>query len=88
PAQNSVNQTFTQKDFKAMREAVHRLHGACCYCGVSPLKTAVVHLETAISKNENDKVNFLLVEFNKEVNRLLQYYKLHAEYHVAHETAS
>ncbi|MGE3320329.1 MAG: response regulator, partial [Candidatus Berkiella sp.] len=81
-AQKSINQTYTQKDLKAMREAVHRLHGACCYCGVLPLKTAVAQLEIAISKNENDKLNFLLVELNKEINRLQQFYKANSQFHI------
>lgn len=85
PAQTSINQTYTQKDLKAMREAVHHLHGACCYCGVLPLKTAVAQLETAISKNEQDKLNFLLVELNKEINRLQQFYQSNPQYHIVAE---
>lgn len=73
PAQRNINQTYAKKDFKNMREQVHRLHGACCYCGVPGLKSAVSHLETALANKETETINFLLVELNKEINRLQQY---------------
>lgn len=73
PAQAQINQAFARKDLKQMREEVHRLHGACCYCGVPALRSAVANLETAIAKKENDNINFLLVELNKEINRLQRY---------------
>lgn len=73
PAQSSINQLFTKNELKQMRDEVHGLHGACCYCGVPALKAAVANLETAIARNDIDKINFLMVEFNKEVNRLQEY---------------
>lgn len=78
PAQLLINQFFTKNNFKAMREAVHRLHGACCYCGVPNLKAATMKLETALAKKQGD-IKFLLVEFNKEANRLQKYVQLQPE---------
>ncbi|MGD9591197.1 MAG: two-component sensor histidine kinase BarA, partial [Candidatus Berkiella sp.] len=72
-AQTNINQTFTKKDYKNMREHVHRLHGACCYCGVPALKSAVAAVETALAKKELENINFLMVELNKEINRLGRY---------------
>src|SRR5262249_5231483 len=57
-AQTSINQAFTKKDYKNMREQVHRLHGACCYCGVPALKAAVAAVETALAKKALDNINF------------------------------
>ncbi|MFI4937578.1 MAG: two-component sensor histidine kinase BarA [Candidatus Berkiellales bacterium] len=79
PTQSNINQSYAKKDFKTMREDVHRLHGACCYCGVPALKAAASQLETAIVKKEEEMISFLMVEFNKEVNRLLQYVQNHQE---------
>jgi two-component system sensor histidine kinase BarA len=73
PAQTNINQTFTKKDYKNMREHVHRLHGACCYCGVPALKAAVLNVESALAKKELENINFLVVELNKEINRLQRY---------------
>lgn len=78
-AQNNINQMFTKKDYKNMREQVHRLHGACCYCGVPALKSAVAAVETAIAKKEFDNINFLMVELNKEINRLQRYVQSNKE---------
>lgn len=78
-AQTNINQSFTKKDYKNMREHVHRLHGACCYCGVPALKAAVATVETALAKKELDNINFLMVELNKEINRLQQYVKNNKE---------
>jgi len=78
-AQTNINQSFTKKDYKNMREHVHRLHGACCYCGVPALKAAVATVETALAKKQLDNINFLMVELNKEINRLQQYVKNNKE---------
>ncbi len=78
-AQNNINQLFTKKDYKNMREQVHRLHGACCYCGVPALKAAVAAVETALAKKELDNINFLMVELNKEINRLQRYVQSNKE---------
>ncbi len=78
-AQTNINQTFTKKDYKNMREHVHRLHGACCYCGVPALKSAVATLETALAKKDLENINFLLVELNKEINRLQRYVQSNKE---------
>ncbi len=78
-AQTNINQSFTKKDYKLMREEVHHLHGACCYCGVPSLKTAVATLETALAKEQLDNLNFLMVELNKEMNRLQQYFHSNKE---------
>jgi two-component system sensor histidine kinase BarA len=75
PAQLNINETYAQNDLKKMREEVHRLHGACCYCGVPALKTAIAKLETAIVNKDMQNINFLLVEANKEMNRLKEYLK-------------
>lgn len=79
PAQVKINKAFTQKEYKLMREEVHRLHGACCYCGVPALRKAVSHLETAIAEKEMDNLKFLMVELNKEINRLRKYVQTHQE---------
>jgi len=72
-AQAKINQGFAKKDLDQMREEVHRLHGACCYCGVPDLKSSVASLESAIVKKDLDLINFLLIEMNKEMNRLQKY---------------
>lgn len=39
-------------DTKALLEAVHRLHGACCYTGVPALKNAALNCERMLKKDQ------------------------------------
>ncbi len=78
-AQTKINQLYVKNDLKLLREEVHRLHGSCCYCGVPPLKAAVAKLETAVAKNNGEDIKYLMVELNKEINRLEQYIESHPE---------
>lgn len=79
PTQHKINEAYAQKNHKNFHHEVHRLHGACCYSGVLPLKNAVGILETAIVEARWDDIPFLLTELNKEVNRLLSYYHSETE---------
>lgn len=74
-AQYKINEAYAQQNHKNFHHEVHRLHGACCYSGVIPLKNAIRTLETAIVEARWHDVPFLLTEFNKEINRLLVYYE-------------
>lgn len=38
-------QLMNKKDIKALGEAAHKLHGACCFCGVPQLQKSVMQLE-------------------------------------------
>jgi len=73
PAQKRINQAFTKKDYVNLREEVHRLHGACCYSGVTALKNAVAKLESAIAQQLYQNINVHLADTNKEINRLMHY---------------
>lgn len=74
-AQYKINEAYAEQNHKNFHHEVHRLHGACSYSGVIPLKNAIKMLETAIVEARWTDVPFLLTEFNKEINRLLVYYK-------------
>lgn len=38
-------QLLHEKDIKGLESAAHKLHGACCFCGVPHLQTHVIRLE-------------------------------------------
>jgi len=46
--QININRAFQQEDWETLRDVAHRLHGACCYCGVPALKHATQQLEKAL----------------------------------------
>jgi two-component system sensor histidine kinase BarA len=47
-----MNKHCEDKNWKALGEVAHRLHGACAVCGVPALRAAVSNLEH-ITENEN-----------------------------------
>jgi len=76
-AQKAINQAHSNKQFEILREEVHRLHGVCCYCGVPMLKDAASALEKSIAKQDYERIDFFIVEFNTELNRVLEAQKTH-----------
>ncbi len=75
--QKAINQAHTNKQFEILREEVHRLHGVCCYCGVPMLKDAVAALEKSIVKKDYKRIDFFMIEFNTELNRVLEAQNTH-----------
>jgi len=67
------NQLFNENDFNGLKNAVHRLHGATCYCGAPKLKQAAYLLESALTNSKKDysQVKSLLDNLNTEIDNLL-----------------
>jgi len=42
-----------KNDLKGLEESAHKLHGACCYCGVPALQKKVIRVETLAQSLEN-----------------------------------
>lgn len=42
-----------QKNIKGLGEAAHKLHGACCFCGVPTLQKKVMHIEKLSTRFTN-----------------------------------
>lgn len=69
-----IQLAFKEKNWTALRDWVHRLHGACCYCGVPTLKLAVQNLEKAIGTHAVDIVEPRLETLNEAIDQLLQHH--------------
>lgn len=67
-----INEDFKMKDWKALRDHVHKLHGACCYCGVPELKRCAKELEAAAAENKVDEIPARLNALNKAVDLILK----------------
>lgn len=50
-------QLLHNKDIKGLESAAHKLHGACCFCGVPHLQTQVIQLEKQ-AKTAKKLMNF------------------------------
>lgn len=52
-----MEQAFEKQDLKTLESEAHRLHGACCYCGVPTLKAAVKSLEQSLKQGKTEHLN-------------------------------
>lgn len=66
-----INQAFQAQDFKSMHQQIHKLHGACCYCGVPRLKEIVSELETKLKSKNPSNLEHILQALNHEIEQIL-----------------
>lgn len=67
-------QTFQQRgDWRGLRDAAHRLHGAAAYCGVPALKRAAHQLELTAPQGDAETSDQCLAGVRLEIQRLLEY---------------
>lgn len=66
-----INAQFQEKKWAPMRDQVHKLHGACCYCGVPRLKKAVATLDQNLKMPDESRLAYYLQDFNQEVDKVL-----------------
>lgn len=85
-AQEAINHAYSGNDMLELRNEVHRLHGVCCYCGVPLLRKTVADFEKAVAYNDKQAIQFYIVEFNKEVNRILDLSKTDPIFKTEEET--
>jgi len=69
-----INQAFKENDFKALGDEVHRLHGACCYCGVPRLKEIVDTFESALKQKKQHMAEKLMVLLNEAIEDVQEAY--------------
>ena len=69
----NINQAHRQQDFSMLKDRVHHLHGASCYCGVPRLKKVVSTLETVLLENNLQPVDLLVATLNREVKAVQAY---------------
>lgn len=69
--QKTINLAFANKDYDALREYVHKLHGACCYCGVPRLKRLAKQLECSLTTPDSSNIDEQVHELNEEINQIL-----------------
>ncbi|MBX3709617.1 MAG: Hpt domain-containing protein [Gammaproteobacteria bacterium] len=69
-----IKVSYEAQNYLEMLRAVHKLHGALCYCGLPRLKTMAAHLETELKNNIMDGLPSLIEQFDTEVILLLEHY--------------
>lgn len=68
--QHDIVQAFEAGNLALMRDRVHRLHGAVCYCGVPVFRVCIQALENAIVMAEKREIESCLQAFIKECSKL------------------
>jgi len=69
--QAAIAAAFYRSAWKDMRDKVHRLHGAICYCGVPAFRDCVRKLEKIIGTQNAAHIAVQLEAFNEFCNQLL-----------------
>lgn len=70
--QAAIHTTYHAKDQAAMKEIVHKLHGACCYTGTPKLKQILQLLEAHLNKAGLSDVDEYLQLLDNEINNFLR----------------
>ncbi|EKD73777.1 MAG: Sensor protein [uncultured bacterium] len=72
---NHIMQLADDRQYTALYQAIHKLHGAVAYCGAPRLKKMLFLLEVNFKKNEFERLPVLLHQLDTEVNSLLDAYR-------------
>lgn len=66
-----IQTLYEKKDYKALREIIHKLHGGICYCGLPALKAAIKQLEIALKRNHPQEISSCYIHFLSETKKLV-----------------
>ncbi len=69
-------QLMHDDNFKGIEQAAHKLHGACCFCGVPQLQTHVVQLEIqAKSATHTDELQATFAQLIQSIDAVIYEYE-------------
>ncbi len=75
--QTGLAQALQKNDIEQLRHHSHKLHGACCYCGVPRLKQLVEQLEIQIKTHKQNQIPSLVKQIDQEIQNVLAALKQH-----------
>ncbi len=73
----NINHLYQHKNFDALLDTVHKLHGATCYTGVESLRAACFELEDALKRNDLSTYQHNIDQLNRAANNLIKWHKTH-----------
>lgn len=69
-------QLLDNQDIPGIERAAHKLHGACCFCGVPTLQKHVIHLEQLARQAHNiDELQKAITYLIESIDAILEDYK-------------
>ncbi len=72
-----IRKHFDSGDMKSLYETIHRLHGACCYCGVPRLKMLCKKADTDLRNGSTDYLDREIEELLAAIDELIEWQKNH-----------
>jgi two-component system sensor histidine kinase BarA len=73
-----INQALDESRLTDAHNVIHKLHGACCYCGVPALKAICKEMERKIHREAKAPDPADRQSFNEAVNALLSWKAQHS----------
>ncbi len=67
-----IKKLFEAQRYDDVKDKVHKLHGASCYCGVPRLREAIAEFETVLKANKEQQYDAVFNTFLEEVEKLLE----------------
>lgn len=78
-------QLLHNEDIKGLESAAHKLHGACCFCGVPYLQTQVVRLEKEARQAKSiDELKTVFAELIQSIDEVID--EFDNQYQTTHES--
>lgn len=72
-AHKLIMNAFKKKDYELLKNEIHKLHGACCYCGVPQLKSIVSDIESVLKTLKNlDHLDSKMKTLDDEIQRVME----------------
>jgi two-component system sensor histidine kinase BarA len=62
---------LAQADHEQVARLVHKLHGACCYCGVPRLKMIVEQFKSVVKPNHPETLNQFAQQLIEEMDAVI-----------------
>lgn len=76
--QRELLQLTQEHDYNGLADAVHKLYGACCFCGVSTLQNQLSILEKQLlSKEQHPDLETNVSAILQEIDKILEEYQTH-----------
>ncbi len=69
---HTINEAYQNKNMTVLKDETHKLHGSCCYTGVTRLKNLSQQLEEEIKLNQQEAIRETLVQLNAEIDLVLK----------------
>lgn len=73
--QKELHQTLQNNDIKKLTDAIHKLHGSCCYTGVPKLRELTSDFESRLKANKLDQLESRVSQIIFEIDQVLKQLK-------------